>query len=66
MLLGLRGSAGGADTIGEATMRTRRSVAAVLLAGALLCMSAVGASAAPPTDSSALREAVTLAGVRAH
>jgi hypothetical protein len=47
-------------------MGRRRSLAAVLLAGALMLASAVGASAAPPTDSSALREAVTLAGVRAH
>jgi hypothetical protein len=36
------------------------------LAGVLACTSAVGAYAAPPTDTSALRDAVTLAGVRAH
>jgi|Tabmets5t2r1_1033131.scaffolds.fasta_scaffold52055_2 hypothetical protein len=47
-------------------MGRRRSLAAVLVAGALILASAVGASAAPGTDSSALREAVTLAGVRAH
>jgi hypothetical protein len=38
----------------------------VLTAIVLTLTSAVGAYAAPPTDTSALREAVTLAGVRAH
>ena len=47
-------------------MWRRRSVAAVLVAAVLVGMTAVGAYAAPPTDTSALREAVTLAGVRAH
>ncbi|HTE69932.1 MAG TPA: PA domain-containing protein, partial [Actinomycetes bacterium] len=47
-------------------MARRSSVAAVLLAGALMLASAVGAYAAPLTDTSALREAVTLDAVRAH
>jgi Zn-dependent M28 family amino/carboxypeptidase len=36
------------------------------MAGALVCSPAAAASAASPTDTSALRSAVTLAGVRAH
>ena len=47
-------------------MARRRSVAAVLMAAVLVLVSAVGASAAPPTDTSALREAVTVDAVRAH
>jgi Zn-dependent M28 family amino/carboxypeptidase len=47
-------------------MARGRSVATVLVAGALMLASAVGASAAPLTDSSALREAVTVEAVRAH
>ena len=46
---------------------TRRSwIAAALTAGIVVCSLTVGAQAAVPTDSSALRNAVTLAGVRAH
>jgi hypothetical protein len=40
--------------------------AGVLTAGVMLWSSAVGAQAAVPTDTSALREAVTLEGVLAH
>ena len=45
----------------------RRSWALVgLLSAILLCTSAIGAQAAVPTDTSALREAVTLEAVRTH
>ena len=47
-------------------MSTRKYAVAALTAGALVCTSAIGASAAPPTDTSALREAVTVEAVRAH
>jgi Zn-dependent M28 family amino/carboxypeptidase len=47
-------------------MSRARYAAAVLSAVAAACMAAVTATAAPPTDTAALREAVTLAGVRAH
>jgi Zn-dependent M28 family amino/carboxypeptidase len=47
-------------------MRRWRWSAAVLTTGLLLCMSAVGAQAAVPTDTSTLREAVTLEEVLAH
>jgi Zn-dependent M28 family amino/carboxypeptidase len=43
-----------------------RYAAAVLSAVAAASMAAVTADAAPPTDTTALRNAVTLAGVRAH
>ena len=47
-------------------MTRARYAAAVLSAVAAACMAAVTATAAPPTDTAALRDAVTLAGVRAH
>ena len=47
-------------------MTRRRYAAAALTAGVLLFTPAVGASAAPPTDTATLRDAVTVAGVRAH
>jgi Zn-dependent M28 family amino/carboxypeptidase len=47
-------------------MTRRRYAAAALTAGVLLFTPAVGANAAPPTDTATLRDAVTLAGVRAH
>ena len=47
-------------------MTKRRYAAAVLLTGALVCASAQGAYAAPPTDTSALLGAVTVDAVRAH
>jgi Zn-dependent M28 family amino/carboxypeptidase len=47
-------------------MRRWSWAVAVLTTGALTCSSAVAAQAAVPTDTSALRNAVTLEGVRAH
>ena len=47
-------------------MKKRSWTAAWLIAGMFLCLSTVGAQAAVPTDTSALLEAVTLEGVRAH
>ena len=47
-------------------MTKRRYAAAVLLTSALVCASAQGAYAAPPTDTSALLGAVTVDAVRAH
>src|SRR5688572_10821878 len=44
----------------------RRNWALAALGAILLCTSAIGAQAAVPTDTSALREAVTLEAVRAH
>ena len=46
-------------------MKGRSYAAAALTAGVLL-LTPVGASAAPPTDTLALRDAVTVEGVRAH
>ena len=46
-------------------MKGRSYAAAALTAGVLL-LTPVGASAAPPTDTVSLRDAVTLEGVRAH
>ena len=45
---------------------TRRSYAAAVLTAVFVGVGAVGANAAPPTDTSALREAVTVDAVRAH
>lgn len=47
-------------------MGKRGYAAALLTTIALLCTPAPGAYAAPPTDTSALREAVTVEGVREH
>ena len=45
----------------------RRGFAAALTAAAILvCMAAIAAVAATPTDTSALRDAVTVEGVRSH
>ena len=46
-------------------MKGRSYAAAALTAGVLL-LTPVGASAAPPTDTVSLRDAVTVEGVRAH
>ena len=46
--------------------RARYAAAAVLSAVAATFMAAVTATAAPPTDTAALRDAVTVEGVRAH
>lgn len=46
-------------------MRGRSYAAAALTAGVLL-LTPVGASAAPPTDTVSLRDAVTVAGVQTH
>jgi Zn-dependent M28 family amino/carboxypeptidase len=47
-------------------MSPRKHAVAALTAGVLVCTSAIAASAAPPTDTSALRDAVTVEAVRAH
>ena len=47
-------------------MRKRAYAAAVLTAIALVGIAAPGASAAPAISTEALREAVTVEGVRAH
>jgi Zn-dependent M28 family amino/carboxypeptidase len=47
-------------------MKRRNWALAALVSAILLCTSAIGAQAAVPTDTSALREAVTLEAVRAH
>ena len=47
-------------------MGKRGYAVAVLTAIALVCTPALGASAAPPTSTVDLREAVTVEGVRAH
>ena len=47
-------------------MTRRRWAVAAFTVGALVCTPSTGALAAPPTDTSALRQAVTVEGVRAH
>jgi len=47
-------------------MTRRRLTVAVLTAGALVWSPATGAYAAPPVDTSALRDAVSVEAVRAH
>ena len=47
-------------------MSPRKHAVAALTAGALVCTSAIAASAAPPTDTTGLRDAVTVEAVRAH
>ena len=47
-------------------MTRHRHAAATLIACVLACVAVVGAIAAPPTDTSALTDAVTVDGVRAH
>ena len=47
-------------------MTRRHWAVATLTAGALVCSPATGAYAAPPTDTTALEDAVTLEAVRAH
>ena len=47
-------------------MKRRGFAAALTAAVVLLCTAAISAVAATPTDTSALRDAVTVAGVRAH
>jgi Zn-dependent M28 family amino/carboxypeptidase len=47
-------------------MRRRSYTAAILSAAVLVGIAAVGANAAGPTDTKALRDAVTVAGVRTH
>ena len=47
-------------------MKKRNWALAGLVSAILLCTAAIGAQAAVPTDTSALRDAVTLEAVRAH
>ena len=57
---------GATQPFGRGTMRRRSWSAVVLTTGLMLCTSAVAAQAAVPTDTGALREAVTVEGVLAH
>jgi hypothetical protein len=47
-------------------MKRRGFAAALTAAAVLVCMAAISAVAATPTDTSALRGAVTVEAVRAH